>query len=85
MRTAVLDVHDKMREVELEEDITVSQQCTRNVQVNMEDGTVRACWWGINIQHLLGFVSVESGNYYCQSFLQHLPDVLFKEFNLANV
>ena len=76
-----IDVHDNMRVVELEEDVTKYHS---NVQVTIEDGTVRACQGGIDIQHLLGFVSVESGNYYCQSFLQHLP-LQFKEFNLSNV
>ena len=76
-----IDVHDNMRVVELEEDVTKYHS---NVQVTIEDGTVRACRGGIDIQHLLGFVSVESGNYYCQSFLQHLP-LQFKKFNLSNV
>jgi len=70
MCTAVVDVHDNMRAVELEEDVTKYHS---NVRVTMEDGTVRACRGGIDIQHILGFVSVESGNYYRQSFLQQLP------------
>ena len=81
MCTAVVDVHDDMRAVELEEDVTKYHS---NVRVTMEDGTVRACRGGIDIQHILGFVSVESGNYYRQSFLQQLP-LQFKEFNLSNV
>ena len=80
MCTAVVDVHDNIKAVDLE-DVTKNH---RNVQVIMEDGTVRPCRGGIDIQHLLGFVSVESGNYYHQSFLQHLP-LQFKEFNLSNV
>jgi len=43
----------------------------------MEDGTVQPSRGGINIEHLLGFVSVESENYY--RLLQHLP-LQFKEF-----
>ena len=81
MCTAVVDVHDKMDAVDLGDDITKNHS---NVQVTMENGSVRPCRGGIDIQHLLGFVSVESGNYYHQSFLQHLP-LQFKEFNWSNV
>jgi len=56
----------------------------RNVHVTMEDGTIRPCRGGIDIQHLLGFVTVESAKYYSHSFLQHLPQE-FKDFNLSNV
>ena len=79
--TAVVDVHDKMEAVDLGDDITKNHS---NVQVTMEDGSVRPCRGGIDIQRLLGFVSVESGNYYRQSFLRHLP-LQFKEFNWSNV
>ena len=81
MCTAVVDVHNNMKAVDLQDDVTKNHH---HVQVTMEDGTVRPCRGGIDIQHLLGFVSVESGNYYRQSFLQHLP-LQFKEFNLPNV
>ena len=40
MCTAIVDVHDNMRVVELEKDVTKYHS---NVHVNMEDGTVRAC------------------------------------------
>lgn len=70
MCTAVVDIHDNMKAVDLQDDVTMNH---RNVQVTMEDGTVRPCRGGIDIQHLLGFVSIESGKYYRQSFLQHLP------------
>jgi len=59
MCTAVVDVHDKMEAVDLGDDITKNHN---NVQVTMEDGSVRPFRGGIDIQHLLGFVSVESGN-----------------------
>lgn len=75
MCTAVVDVHDKMEAVDLGDDITKNHS---NVQVTMENGSVWPCRGGSDIQHLLGFVSVESGNYYCQIFLQHLP-LQFKE------
>ena len=81
MCTAVVDIHDNMKAVDLQDDVTMNN---RNVRVTMEDGAVRPCRGGIDIQHLLGFVSIESGKYYCQSFLQHLP-LQFKEFNLSNV
>jgi len=82
MCTAVVDVksHNKMELVDLGDDITKSH---RNVHMTMEGGTVRPCQGGIDIQHLLGFVSVERGNYHCQNFLQHLP-LQFKEFNWSN-
>ena len=81
MCTAVVDVHDSMKVVELEEKVTKNHH---NIQVTMEDGIVRHFQGGIDIQHLLSFASVESGNYYLQGFLQHLP-LQFKEFNLSNV
>ena len=81
MCAAVVYVHESMKAVELEEDVTKNH---RNVRVTMEDDTVRHCQGGIDIQQHLGFASVESGNYYCQGFLQHLP-LQFKEFNLSNV
>lgn len=82
MCTAVVDVqsHNKMEVVDLGDDITKSH---RNVHVTMEGGTVRPCQGAIDIQHLLGVVSVERGNYHCQNFLQHLP-LQFKEFNWSN-
>ena len=70
-----------MEAVDLGDDITKNH---RNVHVTMEDGTDRPCRGGVDIQHLLGFVSIESRNYYHQSFLQHLP-LQFKEFNWSNV
>ena len=76
MCTAVVDVHDSMKAVELEEDVTRNHHSG----VTVEDGTVRPSQGGRNIQHLLGFVSVESGNNYRQGFLQN-PPLHFKEFN----
>jgi len=66
MCTAVVDVqsHNKMEVVDLGDNITKSH---RNVHVTMEGGTVRPCQGGIDIQHLLGFVSVERENYRCQT------------------
>ena len=64
--TAVVDVHDKMEAVDLEDNITNNHS---NVQVTMEDGPSSMLSRGIDIQHLLGFVSLESGNYYHHRFL----------------
>ena len=50
MCTAVVDVHDKMDAVDLGDDITKNHS---NVQVTMENGSVRPCRGGIDIQHLL--------------------------------
>ena len=81
MCTAIVDVHEKLEAVDVGDDVTKNH---RNVRVTMEDGTVRPCRGGIDIQHLLGFISVESGNYSRQSFLQRLPSQ-FRKFNLSNV
>ena len=84
MCTAVVDVpvHDKMEAVDLGDDITKNHI---NVQVTMEDGSVWPCRGGIDIQHLLGFVSVESGNYYRQSFLQHLSPSAIQRVQLVKI
>lgn len=81
MCTALVDVHEKLKAVNVGDDVTKNH---RNVQVTMEDGTVQPCRGGIDIEHLLGFVTVESGKYYHESFLEHLP-LQFKQFSLSNV
>lgn len=80
MCTGIVDIHEKIEAVPLRGDMTKNH---RNVQVTMKDGSVRQCRGGIDIQHLLGYVTVKMSTYYSSSFLDQLPRE-FKEFNLAN-
>lgn len=54
-----------------------------SVQVTMKDETVGQCRGGIDIQHLLGYVTVKMFTYYSSSFLDQLSRE-FKQLNLAN-
>ena len=49
----------------------------------MKDGSVRPCRGGIDIQHLLGYVTVKMSPYYTGSFLDQLPGA-FKDLKLEN-
>lgn len=80
MCTGIVDIHETIQAVPLGGDMTKNH---RNVQVTMKDGSVRQCRGGIDIQHLLGYVTVKMSPYYTGSFLDQLPGA-FKDFKLEN-